>query len=95
MTGVHNVFHVSHLRKCVHDSSVIVSLDELEELEDEPEAARPIRLVQIVKHNTRQLRNKVVKLIRVQWSEHEGDSTWETEESTRSAYLDLFQGTLP
>ena len=32
MAGVHNVFHVSHLRKCVHDSSVTISPYELKGL---------------------------------------------------------------
>ena len=90
MVGVHNVFHVSHLRKCVHDSSVTISPDELEGLDIEPEAAVPKRLVRIVEQSMKQLRNKVVKLVRVQWSENEGDSIWETEESMRRAYPEIF-----
>lgn len=30
IAGVHNVFHVSHLRKCVHDSSEMIGPNELE-----------------------------------------------------------------
>ena len=92
MAGVHNVFHVSHLRKCVHDSNIVINPNELEELDVEPEASKPRRPVRIMEHSTKQLRRKIVNLVRVQWSEHEGDSTWETEENMRSAYPKLFSG---
>ena len=52
MAGVHNVFHVSHLRKCVHDSSVTTIPDELEGLDIEPEAAIPRRPIRIVEQST-------------------------------------------
>lgn len=41
MVGVHNVFHVSHLRKCVHDSAVVIEPNQLEdvELEDDPSSS--------------------------------------------------------
>ena len=84
------MFHVSHLRKCVHDSSVTISPKELEGLDIEPEATIPRRPIRIVEQSTKQLRNKVVKPVRVQWSESEGDSTWETEESMRRAYPEIF-----
>lgn len=87
------MIHVSHLRMCVHDSSVTISPDELEGPEIKPEAAVPRRHVRIVEQSTKQLRNKVVKLVRVQWSGNEGDSTWETEKSMRRAYPEIFPST--
>ena len=75
MAGVHNVFHVSHLRKCVHDSNIVINPNELEELDVEPEASRPRRPVRIVEHSTKKLRRKIINLVRVQWSENEGDNT--------------------
>ena len=38
---VHNVFHVSHLRKCMHDSAVVVETSQLEdvELENHPSSS--------------------------------------------------------
>ena len=74
----------------MHDSSVTISPDELEGVDIEPEATVPKRPIRIVEQSTKQLRNKVVNLVRVQWSENEGDSTWETEESMRRAYPEIF-----
>ena len=83
MAGVHNVFHVSQLRKFVHDPSVAISLDRLDDIEVESEAVGNRRPMRIVGKGTKQLRRKTVKLVKVQWGENENDCTWETEESIR------------
>ena len=36
MSGIHNVFHVSHLRKFVHDPSLVIEPVVQEDLEVEP-----------------------------------------------------------
>ena len=92
MAGVHNVFHVSHLRKCVHDEGVVIQPNLLEDVDVQPELARRKGLIRIVDHSTRQLKNKTVKLVRVQWSEREGDSTWESEDRIRASHPELFTG---
>ena len=38
LAGIHNVFHVSHLRKCLHESTEVVEPSILEEVEVEREA---------------------------------------------------------
>ena len=38
LAGVHNLFHVSHLRKCLHESAEVVEPNILEEAEVEREA---------------------------------------------------------
>ena len=46
--GVHNVFHVSHLRKCLHESAEVVEPSILEDVEVEKEATLrrvPIRII--------------------------------------------------
>ena len=92
MAGVHNVFHVSHLRKYVHDEGVVIQPNLLEDVDVQPELARRKGLIRIVDHSTRQLKNKTVKLVRVQWSEREGDSTWESEDRIRASHPELFTG---
>ena len=89
MSGIHNVFHVSHLRKFVHDPSLVVEPVIQEDLEVEPNLTVVRNPVQIVDRDEKQLRNKVVKLVKVQWSEDPRDCTWETLDSFRSAYPDL------
>ena len=41
----------------------------------------------------KKLRNREVKLVKVQWSDAEEDATWETEARIRAAYPFLFEGT--
>ena len=92
MAGIHNVFHVSHLRKCVHDSSVVVEPNQLEEVDVAPEVVRRKGPIRIIDYSTKKLKNKTVKLVRVQWSDHVGDSTWESEEKIYASHSELFLG---
>ena len=89
MSGIHNVLHVSYLRKFVHDPSLVVEPVVQEDLEVEPNLTMVRNPVRIVDQDERQLRSKVVKLVKVQWSEDSRDYTWETLDSFRKAYPDL------
>ena len=91
LAGVHDVFHVSHLRKCLHDSTVVVEPSELEEVEVEREASVRRLPLRIVGRDIKQLRNKQVPLVKVQWGEDEADATWEAEEKIRLSYPHLFE----
>ena len=90
MAGVHNVFHISHLRKCVKDPGIVVEPSQLEDVEVEPEVARPRQPIKIVENGSRQLRSRGIKLVKVQWSAEENDCTWEREGAMREAYPSLF-----
>ena len=92
MPSMHNVFHVSFLRKFLHDSNVVVSPEQYEDLEVETAVAKPRRPLRVVGNDTKQLRRKTVKLVKVQWSEDGDDCTWETEESMRATHPELFVG---
>ena len=93
LAGVHNVFHVSHLRKCLHESAEVVEPSILEEAEVEREATMRRVPTRILGTEVKKLRNREVKLVKVQWSDAEEDATWETEDRIRAAYPLLFEGT--
>ena len=93
LAGVHNVFHVSHLRKCLHESAEVVEPSILEEAEVEREATVRRVPTRILGTEVKKLRNREVKLVKVQWSDAEEDATWETEDRIRAAYPLLFEGT--
>ena len=67
MAGVHNVFHVSQLRKFVHDPDITISPDQLDDIEVEPEAVGNCKPIRILEHDTKKLRRKAVNLVKVQW----------------------------
>ena len=93
LSGVHNVFHVSHLRKCLHESAEVVEPSILEDVEVEKEATLRQVLIRILGTEIKKLRNREVKLVKVQWGEADEDATWETEEKMRGLYPFLFEGT--
>ena len=87
---MHNVFHVSHLRKCLHRPAKVVEPSILEDMEVEDEATLRRAPIRIMEMKTKKLRSKEVKLVKVQWSEAKEDATWETEEKMRGLYPFLF-----
>ena len=58
LAGVHNVFHVSHLRKCLHESAEVVEPNILEEAEVEREATIRKVPTRILGTEVKKLRNR-------------------------------------
>nr|GEY70274.1 putative reverse transcriptase domain-containing protein [Tanacetum cinerariifolium] len=89
MRGIHDTFHVSYLIKCLVNESSVITLDDIE---IDPELTSQEEPVTILGRKLRQLRNKVIPLVKVQWKHRKGTSIrWETEEKTRIRYPHLFQ----
>ena len=65
LAGVHNVFHVSHLRKYVHDPETTIAPTALEDLVVEPAITFVRQLVRVVAKDEKRLRNKIVRLVKV------------------------------
>ena len=72
LSGVHNVFH---LRKYLHESAEVVEPSILEDVEVEKEATLRRAPIRILGTETKKLRNREVKLVKVQWGEAEEDAT--------------------
>ena len=62
LSAVHNIFHVSQLRKCLRVPTKIV---DMENLQLEPDLVYPEHLVKIVDHKTRVTRNQVSNFYKV------------------------------
>ena len=89
---IHNVFHLSQLRKYITDPSHILNYSPLQLQEDLSYTVEP---VQFLDRKKKQLRNKVIPLVKVLWRSQEiKETTWEAEEKMRKTYPQLFQGTL-
>ena len=88
MSGVHNVFHVSLLRKYVPDASHVIDFSSIKVNADATFVVEPVR---ILDRSTKRLRRKEVDLVKVCWSHHdEGDASWELESDMRAKYPKLF-----
>ena len=89
MSGVHEVFHVSMLRKYTSDPAHVVDWGQIEVDTDGTFEEGPMC---IVDSRDQILRRKTVRLVRVLW-QHYGveESTWEREDTMRATYLFLFR----
>jgi hypothetical protein len=87
LAGVHDIFHVSQLKKCLK-APVDVVLPEVAPLDTDltyPE--RPIKILDKKSHVTRR---KVIKFYKIQWSNHtEEEAIWESEDFLRSRHPDF------
>ncbi|WVZ70523.1 hypothetical protein U9M48_019183 [Paspalum notatum var. saurae] len=88
LSGVHDVFHVSQLKKCLR---VPEEQAPLEGLEVQKDLTYTEHLLKILDTSERNTRNKKIKMCRVQWSHHtEAEATWEREDELKAAYPALF-----
>ena len=86
---IHNVFHVSMLRRYRSDPSHVLPVESIEVNPDLTYNEEPI-LIQA--REVKQLRNKRIPLVKVLWRNHSGkEATWEREEDMRTQYPHLFQ----
>src|SRR4051812_16550376 len=91
LSQVHDVFHVSQLCRCFKDPIREVEHDMIELQQDLTYQEHPSR---ILDQSERRTRNKTVKFLKVQWSNHsEDEATWEREDRLRDEYPDLFPST--
>ena len=89
LSRIHNVFHVSMLKKYVPDPSHILEVPLVELEEDLSFEVQPVA---IVDQEMKQLRSKVIPMVKVLWrSDLVEEMTWETETFMRNHYPYLFE----
>ena len=87
LAGIHDVFHVSMLRRYRSDPSHTLQKLPVELKENLSYIEEP---VSILARDRKVLRNKVIPLVKVLWKNHyEEEATWEREEDTKQKYPEL------
>jgi hypothetical protein len=90
LAGVHDVFHVSTLRKYVHDPSHVINFKPLRIKENLSYEEVPIR---VMDRKEQQLRTKTIPIVKVLWQNHDvEEASWELEQEMRNRYPHLFEG---
>ena len=89
LSAVHNVFHVSMLRKYVFDPMHVLSY---EALELQPDLSYDEQPVQILDKKEKVLRTKTISLVKVLWRNSKvEEATWELESDMRTQHPELFR----
>ena len=81
LSGIHDVFHVSILRKYIPDPNRVVELEPVQLKENLTYEEQPI---QILDRKEQKLHNKEIKYVKVLWQNHGyEEATWESEEEIK------------
>ena len=88
LSQVHDVFHVSVLRKCLLDPSSVTTVEALPLQQDLSYEETPVH---ILDRKLKVLRNKSIPLVKVLWrGQKYEEATWEAEADMRTRYPHLF-----
>jgi hypothetical protein len=88
LLDVHDVFHISQLKKCLRVPEEQISMEELDAKDDLSYQEYPVKILEMSERVTR---NKRIKMCKVQWSHHtEEEATWERDEELKVEFPSFF-----
>nr|GEY04593.1 hypothetical protein [Tanacetum cinerariifolium] len=93
LSKVHRMFHMSNLKKCLFDESLIIRLDEIQ-VDDKLHFVK--EHVEIMDRDVKRLKQSHIPIVKVRWNSRRGpEFTWKCEDRFKSKYPHLFiNGTL-
>ncbi|GJR29724.1 putative reverse transcriptase domain-containing protein [Tanacetum coccineum] len=93
LSNVHSTFHVSNLKKCLSDESLIIPIKELR-LDDKLNFVE--EPIEIMDREVKQLKQSPIPIVKVRWnSKRLPEFTWEREDQIRAKFLHLFPNITP
>jgi hypothetical protein len=88
LSDVHDVFHISQLKKCLHVPEEQIPMEDLDAKEDLSYQEYPVKILETSERVTW---NKRIKMCKVQWSHHtEEEATWKREEELKAEFPSFF-----
>jgi type IV secretory pathway TrbF-like protein len=78
LSVVHNVFHVSQLKKCLQVPDRTI---EVTDVALEPDLTYLVHPIRVLDQKDMITRRKTLKVYKIQWNQHtEDEATWETQD---------------
>ncbi|GKD77208.1 putative reverse transcriptase domain-containing protein [Tanacetum coccineum] len=88
LSRVHSTFHVSNLKKCLSDETLVIPLDEIQ-IDDKLHFFK--EPVEIMDREVKRLKQSHIPIVKVRWNSRRGpEFTWEFEDQFRKIYQHLF-----
>jgi hypothetical protein len=92
LAAIHNIFHVSQLRKCI---KVPIEIIDSQAIEIEPDVTYTEHPLRVLDTKERSTRRETIRMFKIQWNHHmEEEATWETESYLQHNFPDFFQANL-
>jgi hypothetical protein len=89
LAAIHDIFHVSQLRKCVKVPTEIINPQTIKIQSDLTYTEHPIRVLDTKQRSTRR---ETIKMFKIQWNHHtEEEATWETKSYLQRNFPDFLQ----
>ncbi|GJU49434.1 hypothetical protein Tco_1218989 [Tanacetum coccineum] len=93
LSRVHNIFHVSNLKKCYSDEPLAVLLEGLH-VDDKIHFVE--EAVEIIYREVKRLKQIRIPFVKVRWNSRRGpEFTWEREDQFQKKYTHLFTKPIP
>ncbi|GJR35822.1 putative reverse transcriptase domain-containing protein [Tanacetum coccineum] len=87
LSNVHSTFHVSSLKKCLSDESLVIPMKELRLVD----ILNFVEELQIMDREVKLLKQSHIPIVKVRWNSKRGpEITWEHEDQIRAKYPHLF-----
>ncbi|GKC81400.1 putative reverse transcriptase domain-containing protein [Tanacetum coccineum] len=93
LSKVHSTFHVSNLKKCLSDKTLVIPMKELQ-LDDKFNFVE--EPVEIMDREVKKLKQSRIPMVKVRWNSKRGpEFTWEREDQIHAKYPHLFSNITP
>jgi hypothetical protein len=92
LAAIHNIFHVSQLKKCVKVPTKIIDTQTIKIEPNLTYTEHPLRVLDTKERSTRR---ETIRMFKIQWNHHtEEEATWEIESYLQHNFPDFLQANL-